>query len=127
MAAAAGYTRRVQKTLLNTNGRGSMWMEGWKFAVYLAIPIAASAYYNNPDRMKKAAEYWQFVQYPANPVTGLREQIIKAHEQSSSREEYRKQLENLNQTASETTKSSHNKESSRGIWEWLFGKSGAKE
>ena len=98
-------------------------MEAWKFAIYLSAPLAASAYYNNPDRMKKAAEYWQFVQYPANPVTGLREQIVKAQEQSESREEYRKQLELLHKgaVAPTTTESSDSATRETGFWRRILG------
>ena len=99
-----------------------MWMEAWKFAVYLAVPIAASAYFNNPERMRKAAEYWEFIQYPANPVTGLREQIIKAQEQSPSREEYRKQMERLHQAATESTTNQQDERQEKvGFWRRVLG------
>ena len=56
-------------------GTTGFYLEGWKFSVYLAVPLFASWYFGDPQRQREAANYWQFVKYPANPNTGLKEQI----------------------------------------------------
>jgi Pet100 len=79
--AMSAPQQMIRKKLLNTGGRGSFSMEAWKFAVYLAVPIAASVYFSNPGRMRQTAEYWKFVEYPANPNVGIKEDIIAAQKQ----------------------------------------------
>lgn len=78
-------------------GRSGMYLESAKFALYLLIPIAASVHYNNIANQKRAADYWQFVRYPANPTTGWRESIAQAAAQQEQRQIYRQQLLLLNQ------------------------------
>lgn len=77
-------------------GRQGFMLEGWKFGVYLLIPIAASVYYNNTENQKKAADYWQYVKYPANPTTGYKESMEAIASQQKQRELYRQQLQQLN-------------------------------
>ncbi len=83
-------------------GKQGFFLEGWKFAVYLAIPITASMYYNNPENQRKAADYWQYIRYPANPATGWKEQIELMQSQKEQRESYRQQLQQLNGSTTST-------------------------
>ena len=80
-------------------GRAGYILEGWKFAVYLMIPLAASAYFNNVENQKRAADYWQFIKYPENPDTGWKERIELMVAQQSQRQAYREQMEQLNRSA----------------------------
>jgi hypothetical protein len=80
-------------------GKGGFTLEAYKFAIYLIIPIGASWYYSDPTRQKESIDYWQFVKYPANPVTGLVEDVRKYKDQEKQRQVYREQLEQLNQQA----------------------------
>jgi len=44
-------------------GRQGFLLEFYKFGVYLMIPICASIYFNDPERQKRNAEYWQVTFY----------------------------------------------------------------
>jgi Pet100 len=77
-------------------GRQGFMLEGWKFGVYLLVPLTASIYYNSPENQKKSADYWQYVTYPANPSTGWKDQIELLQSQKEQRRIYRQQLERLN-------------------------------
>jgi Pet100 len=107
------------RKLFNTGGKGSFAMEAWKFAVYLAVPIGASIYYSSPGRMKETAEYWKFIEYPANPTVGIKEQILLAHKQKEQREAYRKQLQALHQPNKPSEP--EDQEAKPGFWRRLFG------
>jgi hypothetical protein len=80
-----------------------MYLEAYKFGLYLLVPIGASLYFGNPQNQKRHAEYWSYVTYPANPNVGLREHIKEdlqwRQKQKEGREEYRKQLQELEKTA----------------------------
>lgn len=76
-------------------GRQGFVIEGLKFAVYLAIPLAASAYFNDPAHLKEAADYWQLVRYPANPTTDVKVAVEAVVEQQRQRAAYRRQLQLL--------------------------------
>ena len=39
-------------------GRQGLYLEAWKFSVYLAVPILASVYYSDPDNQRYWADYW---------------------------------------------------------------------
>mmetsp|Transcript_33740 Transcript_33740/g.96944 ORF Transcript_33740/g.96944 Transcript_33740/m.96944 type:complete len:123 (+) Transcript_33740:164-532(+) len=85
------------------HGRKGMYLEAWKFAVYITIPIFASVYYSDPEKQKYYADYWQFIKYPENPNTNVKEQIQKlAEEKELQREQrmaYQQQLQRLQQAA----------------------------
>lgn len=120
-------------------GRQGLFLEGWKFVVYLAVPITASIYFSNPENQKKSADYWQYVKYPPNPSTGWKEQIELLQSQSKQREIYRQQLQQLNSdnnnknndnNATTTVKSTvdtdaivtddvHNENNTNIGWRWL--------
>lgn len=52
-----------------------MRLEAQKFAVYLSIPILASLAFNEPSVQQWAADYFQFMKYPSNPKTNLRDEF----------------------------------------------------
>ena len=83
-------------------GKIGFWLEGWKFGLYLLIPISASYYFDNPDTQRRIQDYWKFVQYPANPNTGMKEAIEEASRMQKQREIYQQQLKLL-QTQSSTS------------------------
>ena len=80
-------------------GKTGLYIEGWKFGVYLAMPLLASWYYNDPQRQKAAVEYWKFVQYPANPNTDMRKQMQELKKQKEQRAAYRQQMQELQERA----------------------------
>jgi hypothetical protein len=84
-------------------GRQGFYLEGWKFAVYLAIPLGASWYFNDPARQKESADYWQYMKYPANPNTNMKEQIEELKEKQNQRQVYREQMKELHKQAQRTT------------------------
>ena len=104
-------------------GRAGLYLEGWKFALYLAVPIGASWYYSNPENQKAAVDYYQFLKYPANPSIGTREQIKELLKNEEQRKVYRDQMEELNKQAARSSvleqreEQDGNSESSR--WGWL--------
>lgn len=83
-------------------GKTGLWIEGWKFSLYLAMPLFASWWYNDPERQKRAVDYWKFVQYPPNPNTDMRKQIAEMQKQKEQREAYRQQMRELNERAKES-------------------------
>ena len=83
-------------------GRQGFALEAWKFSVYLIIPIVASVYFSEPKRQKEAADYWQYVRYPANPNVGMKQKIEELAKEQKQREVYREQLQALSQQASKT-------------------------
>ncbi|KAL7441270.1 hypothetical protein ACHAXH_005342 [Discostella pseudostelligera] len=114
-------------------GRAGLRLEAQKFAVYLLIPITASLAFNEPSVQKWAADYFQFMKYPANPKTNLkdeyealkkqREEEIEwkkrmAGKREEGRKEYLKQLKQLgsNSVTAAATTELENKRERRG---WL--------
>ena len=80
-------------------GKTGLYIEGWKFGVYLALPLFASWYYNDPARQKASVDYWKYVQYPPNPNTDMRKQIAEMKKQKEQREAYRQQMQELQERA----------------------------
>mmetsp|Transcript_24359 Transcript_24359/g.41373 ORF Transcript_24359/g.41373 Transcript_24359/m.41373 type:complete len:104 (-) Transcript_24359:26-337(-) len=91
-------------------GRQGLWLEAWKFSVYLMVPIVASVAFNDPERQKYWADYFQFLKYPANPNTNIREQFEQQLEQYEKEKEqrkvYREQLKRLQEQAAASSSSS---------------------
>lgn len=88
-------------------GRAGLKLEAQKFGIYLMIPIVASIAYNEPTVQKWAADYFQFMKYPSNPKTNLREEFeqlqkerqqekIQEEKNKESRKVYMEQLKQLN-------------------------------
>lgn len=84
-------------------GRAGLYLEAWKFGVYLTLPVFASVYYSNPEAQKYWADYYQFIKYPENPNTNVKEKIrVLAEEKQKQREQreaYVKQLQELQRAA----------------------------
>ena len=87
-------------------GRTGFYLEGWKFAVYLGIPLLASWYYGDPRRQKEAAEYWKYITYPANPNVNMKQSLQEMQRQQEQRAVYRDQLRQLQQQAAKSTTTS---------------------
>ena len=71
-------------------GRQGLYLEAWKMGVYITIPIFASVYYSNPENQRYWADYWQFIKYPENPNTNVKEKIKELAEQKEQQKEQRK-------------------------------------
>lgn len=113
-------------------GKQGFYLESWKFAVYLAVPIAASWYYSDPKRQKESADYWQYVKYPANPNVNMKEQIEALAAQQKQRNAYREQMKELNAQAAraqESRRLEEEQQQRRGWLSWigLGGKKNATE
>jgi hypothetical protein len=84
-------------------GKTGMRIEAWKFAVYLTIPIVASIYFNNPEKQKYWADYFQFLKYPSSPNTNLKRQfedlVEQQEKQKQQRNEYAEQMRKLQESA----------------------------
>ena len=114
-------------------GRKGLYLEAWKFGVYISLPVIASVYYSNPDNQRYWADYWQFIKYPENPNTNVKQQIKELAEQKEKQKEqrrlYQEQLRQL-QMASERSETGLNDDSStdskpwwRRAGGWITGKS----
>lgn len=86
--------------------RQGFYLEAWKFSVYLSLPIFASWYYSFPETQRYWADYWQFIKYPENPNTNVKQKIRELAEQKEKEKEqrlvYRRQLEELQRAAKRT-------------------------
>eukprot|EP00536_Pseudo-nitzschia_multiseries_P012771 jgi/Psemu1/290495/fgenesh1_pg.506_\ len=84
-------------------GRQGLYLEAWKFGVYVSIPVIASVYFSDPNTIKKQADYWRFIEYPENPNTNVRQKIQElAKEKEEQREQrmaYQRQLQELQRAA----------------------------
>lgn len=80
-----------------------MRLEAFKFGVYLIIPISASLTFNDPRVQEWAANYFQFLKYPANPNTNLKEEfeeiLKKKQEDKEQRRLYAEQIQKLQDSA----------------------------
>lgn len=85
------------------HGKAGLYLEAWKFSLYLFVPLVASIYYSDPETQRYWADYWQYIKYPENPNTHVKEQIQKlADEKELQREQrmaYKEQLMRLQQAA----------------------------
>jgi hypothetical protein len=89
-------------------GKPGLYLEAWKFGVYISIPIIASVYYSNPDNQRYWADYWQFIKYPENPNTNVKEKIQELIDEKEGQREqrmaYQQQLHQLEQAANRSAK-----------------------
>ncbi|KAL3795332.1 hypothetical protein HJC23_009505 [Cyclotella cryptica] len=118
-------------------GRAGLRLEAQKFAVYLMIPITASIAYNEPTVQRWSADYFQFMKYPSNPKTNLKEefeQIRKEREEEikqqdknkESRKVYLEQLKQLNAVRSSLeTPDAQTSDEKKGWFGWLRGGRGS--
>mmetsp|Transcript_8384 Transcript_8384/g.18785 ORF Transcript_8384/g.18785 Transcript_8384/m.18785 type:complete len:139 (-) Transcript_8384:1173-1589(-) len=73
-------------------GRAGMRLEGQKFALYLLVPITASLAFNEPTVQKWAADYFQFMKYPSNPKTNLKDEYESLRKQRDEEIEWEKKM-----------------------------------
>mmetsp|Transcript_19902 Transcript_19902/g.25631 ORF Transcript_19902/g.25631 Transcript_19902/m.25631 type:complete len:112 (-) Transcript_19902:290-625(-) len=98
-------------------GRTGMALEGWKFGIYLGIPLLASWWYGDPERQKAAAEYWQYVKYPPNPTVGMKEKFIEQRQKyEEQRKVYSEQLKKLDDLAGSENDHKKDLQQNRGFW-----------
>mmetsp|Transcript_21155 Transcript_21155/g.49668 ORF Transcript_21155/g.49668 Transcript_21155/m.49668 type:complete len:123 (-) Transcript_21155:211-579(-) len=112
-------------------GRAGLRLEAQKFAAYLIIPVTASLAFNEPTVQKWAADYFQFMKYPSNPKTNLKDEyetIKKEREEekrmrekrAAGREEYLKQLKTLKKMNKIADDGAADGEENKGRWfGWL--------
>jgi hypothetical protein len=70
-------------------GKAGMRLEAYKFGLYISVPILASVIFNEPEVQRKCADYFQFLKYPANPNTNLREEFEQLAKQRALEREQR--------------------------------------
>jgi hypothetical protein len=88
------------------HGRAGMKLEAYKFGLYLIIPITASFAFNEPTVQRWAADYFQFLKYPANPNTNLKEEfeeLLKKRElEKEQMKAYAEQVQKLQESAQQS-------------------------
>jgi hypothetical protein len=89
-------------------GKRGLYLEAWKFSVYISLPIIASVYHANPENQKYWADYWQFIKYPENPNTNVKQKIQELAQQKEEQRQqhlaYQQQLQALQQSAERSAK-----------------------
>ena len=102
-------------------GKQGFYLESWKFAIYLALPLGASWWYSDPHRQRESANYWRFVHYPANPNVNMKEQIEALAAQQKQRKVYLEQMKELNAKAARAQEhaTSQSQEERRGWLSWI--------
>lgn len=100
-----------------------MRLEAWKFGIYIAIPIIASVYFNDPKRQEYWADYFQFLKYPSSPNTNLKNQfedLVKQQEQQKQqRSEYAEQMKRLQESAQKSRERREQQEEQERKRGWL--------
>lgn len=98
-------------------GRQGFLLEGWKFGVYLSIPVLASWYFGDPERQRASIDYWKYIHYPAAASeVNYEEEMKKYREQQDQRLAYREQLKALQQAAN--TPVELEEKPARRWWPW---------
>jgi len=92
------------------HGRKGMRLEAWKFAIYLFVPISASITFNDPRMQRICADYFQFLKYPANPNTDLKEQFEELQRKRIMEKEQRQQYADQVRELQERAKASRGEE-----------------
>jgi len=69
-----------------------MRLEAQKFFVYLAIPITASLAFNEPYVQRVSADYFQFMTYPSNPKTNLKDEYESLKKERDEEIEWEKRM-----------------------------------
>eukprot|EP00543_Licmophora_paradoxa_P018530 CAMPEP_0202471776 /NCGR_PEP_ID=MMETSP1360-20130828/85717_1 /ASSEMBLY_ACC=CAM_ASM_000848 /TAXON_ID=515479 /ORGANISM="Licmophora paradoxa, Strain CCMP2313" /LENGTH=114 /DNA_ID=CAMNT_0049097991 /DNA_START=88 /DNA_END=432 /DNA_ORIENTATION=+ len=95
-------------------GKQGVRLEAWKFGVYLFIPIVASIAFNDPDRQRFWADYFQFLKYPANPNTDLKEQFEELQKQKQLQKEQRKAYAEQMRKLQESAQKSRRRQNGEG-------------
>lgn len=103
LLAAIHYQEKYSHYIKMALGKTGMRLEAWKFGIYLFIPIAASVYFNDPERQRYWADYFQFLKYPSSPNTNLKSQfedlVEQQEKQKQQRDEYAEQMRKLQESA----------------------------
>jgi hypothetical protein len=112
-------------------GRKGLYLEAWKFGVYVSIPVFASVYFSNPETQRYWADYWQYIKYPENPNTNVKEKIQELVKEKELKAEqslvYKQQLRELQVSAERSRKFQEDpeKESAPSWWRragrWVAG------
>jgi hypothetical protein len=80
-----------------------MRLEAMKFSIYISIPVIASIMFNSPSTQTYWANYFQFLKYPANPNTNLKEEFEELQKKRDlvreQRKEYAEQVKKLQESA----------------------------
>ncbi|KAG7374274.1 Pet100 cytochrome c oxidase assembly protein [Nitzschia inconspicua] len=89
-------------------GKKGLYLEAWKFSIYISLPIIASVYHSNPETQKYWADYWRFITYPENPNTNVKQKIQELAKQKEEQREqhvaYQQQLQALQKSAERSAK-----------------------
>jgi Pet100 len=89
-------------------GKQGLYLEAWKFSIYISLPIIATVYHSNPETQKYWADYWRFITYPENPNTNVKQKIQELAQQKQEQREqhlaYQQQLQALQQSAERSAK-----------------------
>ena len=119
------------------HGKSGMKLEAYKFGLYLIIPITASLTFNEPKVQRWAADYFQFLKYPANPNTNLMEEfeeLVKKRDlEKQQRKAYAEQIQKLQESAQQSriAAAARDADNERSGWfSWMRlrrGRSGATE
>eukprot|EP00547_Thalassionema_nitzschioides_P008101 CAMPEP_0194226480 /NCGR_PEP_ID=MMETSP0156-20130528/41943_1 /TAXON_ID=33649 /ORGANISM="Thalassionema nitzschioides, Strain L26-B" /LENGTH=105 /DNA_ID=CAMNT_0038958841 /DNA_START=174 /DNA_END=488 /DNA_ORIENTATION=- len=101
-------------------GKQGMRLEALKFSIYILIPVVASISFNNPNTQKYWADYYQYLKFPANPNTNLKEQYEKLAEQRTlqkeQRKEYLDQMKRLQESAQKSREQSAKADTEKKKW-----------
>jgi hypothetical protein len=118
---------RKYYTTTMVKGRPGMYLEAWKFGVYISIPIFASWYYSFPETQQYWADYWQYIKYPENPNTNVKQKIKELGEQKGKEREqrmaYQQQLREL-QLAAERSENYQKESAAQENKPSLWGRAG---
>lgn len=107
------------------HGKAGMKLEAAKFGLYLLVPISASLTFNDPDVQRFCADYFQFMKYPANPNTNLKQEfedlLEKRVKEKEQRRLYAEQVKKLQDSAKESRLKAAlaAAEEKRGWFSWL--------
>ena len=115
-------------------GRQGMKLEAFKFGIYIGIPVLAAGFFNEPETVRWFVDYFQYVKYPA-PASAdpelrkqLKEQAEKRKLIQQQRNEYKKQLNQLDQLVTrsndnELQNNVQSKSNQQPWWklQWLIG------
>jgi len=105
-------------------GRQGLKLEAWKFGVYLIVPIGASLTFNDPHVQRVCADYFQFLKFPANPNTNLKEEFEELRKkrelEREQRKEYANQIRKLQESAQRRRVEEATRKSERKGWfSWI--------
>ena len=97
--------------------------------IYITLPICLSLYFSNPETQRYWADYYQFIKYPENPNTNVREKIQELAKEKQRQAEQHKVYQQQLRDLADAAKRSHNfenelsaNETKSSWWErWITG------